>query len=401
MRTRSPRRILLVAVGAALVLPLGVPTPAAAADPVGPEPLPMLLDELVGSGATGALIRLDWPQAGFGLASGHAALDPLTELTLGARFRIGSVTKSFIATVALMQVERGRLRLTDTVAQRLPRLAVPGAAAITLQMLLNHTSGLYDYTDDQTFLARYAADPTAGWAPRELVALAVGHPPTFAPGEGWSYTNTGYVLAGMMIEAATGQNIHRLVRQLIIDPLRLTGTSFPAHGPVIAGDHAHGYLPPAATGGDYLDVSVVAPSLAWTAGAIVSTAYDVRQFYAALLGGRLLPPDRLAEMLTAVQVDPVFSYGLGIISLRTPCGTVWGHGGDIPGYHTMAFNNRTGSRGFVLAMPTDPDQSTGPLYGLTAGVATCEMFTGPDGGAAAAAAVVRATADALRAGRLD
>jgi D-alanyl-D-alanine carboxypeptidase len=241
-------------------------------------------------------------------------------------------------------------------------------------MLLNHTSGLFNYTDDEAFGAHYNADPTSGMAPRRLVAIATAHPPVFAPGAGWSYSNTDYIVAGLVIEAATGRDVHRLVQERIIDPLSLTGTTFPAHDPDLSGYHAHGYLPPSLTAAGYRDVTRIAPSLAWTAGAIASTADDLQRFYAALLGGRLLSPALLAELLTTVPVLPVLSAGLGIFTQRGPCGTVWGHNGGVPGYITFAWNDRSGQRSVVVLMSTEADEALGALLQLTFDTAVCQMF---------------------------
>jgi D-alanyl-D-alanine carboxypeptidase len=335
-----------------------------------------LLDGMVATGATGALARVDDGMSTVRLAAGRARLEPAQAMAPGARFRVGSVTKTFIATVALMQEELGHLSLDDAVEHWLPGL-VPGGDRITLRMLLNHTSGLYNYTDDPDFIAQYLRDPTVGWAPRQLVGLAAAHPPVFAPGTSWSYSNTNYIVAGMLIEKATGQNIHRMVRERIIDPLHLTGTSFPAHDRGIDGFYAHGYLPPSPIDPGYTDVSRAAPSLAWTAGAVISTVDDLRAFYRALLGGRLLHARQLHEMLTTVPVTPLFNYGLGIFSVLTPCGPLWGHDGDIPGYHTMAFSDESGRRGYVLALPTDPGVVTDLLWQTAGGLAGCQALLAP------------------------
>jgi D-alanyl-D-alanine carboxypeptidase len=384
--------MLLVGSVTAAVLPV---TPAAAAPPAVPHIGPPvtravpddgdpvlrgLLDGMVATGASGALARVDDGTGTVRLAAGRARLEPAQAMAPAARFRVGSVTKTFIATVALMQEQLGHLSLDDTVEHWLPGL-VPGGRRITLRMLLNHTSGLYNYTDDRGFVARYQADPTQGWAPRQLVALAAAHRPLFPPGRRWSYSNTNYIVAGMLIEKATGQNIHRMVRERIIDPLHLTGTSFPAHDRGIDGFYAHGYLPPSPRDPDYTDVSRAAPSLAWTAGAVISTVDDLRTFYRALLGGRLLHAAQLHEMLTTVPVTPVFAYGLGIFSVLTPCGLLWGHDGDIPGYHTMAFSDPTGRRGYVLALPTDPGAVTDLLWQTAGGLAGCQALLAPSASA--------------------
>jgi CubicO group peptidase (beta-lactamase class C family) len=156
-----------------------------------------------------------------------------------------------------------------------------------------------------------------------------------------------------MLEAATGEPLERLVRQRIIRPLGLARTSFRT-GPSIAGYHSHGYLPPSLTGAGYVDVTRLSPSIAWAAGGMVSAAGDLRRFYEALLGGQLLRPAQLAQMLTTVPVLPVFGYGLGIYSLRTACGTVWGHDGGIPGYVNVTYNDRSASAVSWSCFPPNP-----------------------------------------------
>ncbi len=382
---RMPKlRALVLSLGAAVLL-LGLLAPpvtagaasaatTGTASAAGANPrLQALLDELVANGASGAVALVDDGTRTWRLASGAAVLDPRIPLRPGARFRIASVTKTFVATVALQLVGERRLRLDDTVERWVPGL-VPNGRAITLRMLLNHTSGLFDFTQDEAFFAQVSADPTRAWSPRELVAIATAHPPTFAPGAGWSYSNTGYVVAGLMLESATGRTVQQLVRGRIIRPLGLGRTSFPQRDPRIPGYHAHGYLPPSLTGGGYVDITRISPSIAWAAGGMVSTVDDVHRFYAALLGGRLLRPGLLAQMRTTVPALPVFGYGLGLLALRGPCGTVWGHSGGFPGYVNVAYNDRSGRRSALVMLPTEPDQSLASLFQLTVDTAVCQMF---------------------------
>src|SRR3954468_497677 len=172
MATTPRLRMLLTALCAALVLPVGLvaPSTAAAAPPTANSTLQALLDELVANGATGVLARVDDGQHTYRLASGAARLEPRQPLTPAARFRVGSITKTFVATVTMQLVGNGTLRLDDTVERWVPGL-VPGGGAITLRMLLNHTSGLFDYPGDEAFLDRLVNQPTVPATPRELVAV--------------------------------------------------------------------------------------------------------------------------------------------------------------------------------------------------------------------------------------
>ena len=145
----------------------------------------------------------------------------------GDSFRIGSLTKTYVATVLLQLAEEGRLSLDDPVARFLPGL-VPGGDKITIRQLLNQTSGLFDYEKDPRVLAPYLAGNLAHrWAPRKLVRIAVSHRPLFTPGTRYSYSNTNYILAGLIVEAATGSTLGRVLDRRLFTPLRLRHTAFP------------------------------------------------------------------------------------------------------------------------------------------------------------------------------
>ncbi len=268
------------------------------------------------------------------------------------RFRVGSITKSFIATVMLQLVGGGKLKLDDSLDRWLPGL-VPDGRSITVRELLQHTSGLYDYVDDSAFRTAVLANPLRVWTPRQLVKIANSHQPLFRPGRRWSYSNTNYILAGLVIQAVTHHTVAAELRERIFHPLALHQTSFPT-GPTIKGLHAHGYL----FYGTPLvrDTAHVSPTGAWAAGAIVSTVNDVAAFYDALLGGRLLRPALLAEMERTVRTSDGDGYGLGLLALRTACGRVFGHDGDFPGYETEAFTSPE------QATATDPVHKLRPIH---------------------------------------
>jgi D-alanyl-D-alanine carboxypeptidase len=168
------------------------------------------------------------------------------------------------------------------------------------------------------------------------------------------------------------------VWQRVVRPLHLHSTFF-ATSARFRGPYAHGYLPPSLTGNGYLDTSSWTPSFTWAAGALVSTAPDVARFYQALLSGRLLSPPLLHEMTTTVAAPGIPQYpnaraGLGIFTAETPCGTVWGHQGDVPGYWNRAFSDRSGSRSAVVLMPTEPDEAIGAAFEAAVATAVCQMF---------------------------
>jgi D-alanyl-D-alanine carboxypeptidase len=168
----------------------------------------------------------------------------------------------------------------------------------------------------------------------------------FPPGTAWSYSNTGYVLAGMIVEAATGRTLGQDLARRIFRPLRLRDTFFPVNRPEIPGPSARGYSLPLGQEQDpLLDFTVYNPSLAWGAGNLVSDLGDLTRFFRALLGGRLLPPRLLAEMRTPVPTGaPGFGYSLGLTVIDTPAGRLVGHDGAIPGFLNIILNTQDGRR---------------------------------------------------------
>ncbi|MFI6848284.1 beta-lactamase family protein [Kitasatospora sp. NBC_00085] len=288
-------------------------------------------------------------------AAGTADLATGAPATAEGRFRIGSVTKTFVATVVLQLVAEYRLGLDDAVERHLPGL-VPGGGQITVRQLLNHTSGLANYTDDPSF--SFEGDPAAlqqwlstgrwrSYTPQELIGIAAKYPPYFAPGRGWHYSNTNYIVAGLLIERLTGRSWGDEVERRIIRPLGLSGTSMPVDSPFVPGPHAHAYYKLAA---GPADITLLNPSMAGSAGAGISTTADLTRFISALLGGRLLGPAELAEMKRTTPLSGPAEYGLALQRTATACGEFWGHGGGIPGYNTLMYGAADGRRQFAASV---------------------------------------------------
>lgn len=281
--------------------------------------------------------------------AGLADLATGEKATQAHRFRIASSTKAFTAAVALQLVAERRLALDAPVEHWLP--GVVGGRPITVRQLLNHTSGLYDPTDEPGFWAPLLADPTFAYRPRDIVAAAVARPLAAPPGTRHTYSNTNYLLAGLLIEAVTGRSAVLQVYQRILVPLHLVHTSFPLTDPRIHGRHLHGY--------DLKrrDITMFSPSYEWTAGALVSTVDDLARFHRALFDGTLLPPDMLAELKKTVPVDDMTDYGLGVERRTVPgpngtTRTVWGNTGGGPGYHSYSMITEDTERQLVLALNT-------------------------------------------------
>ncbi|GIG68375.1 serine hydrolase [Phytomonospora endophytica] len=303
------------------------------------------LDAVVADGSPSAVLEFrDGPRVER-LAGGVAELGRQRPAPVDGRFRIGSVTKTFTSTVALQLVGEGRISLDDSLERWLPG-TVPNGQNITLRQLLNHTSGLYNYTDDVLVTPEQVVrDRYKRWTPQQLVDLATSRDPLFPPGTAWSYSNTNYVLIGLVIERVTGRSLQTEVDRRIVRPLGLRDTEVPArHSVRISGPHAHGYLQ---VNGEPVDITALNVSSSYAVGDIISTTRDLNTFYQALLGGRLLTP----AQLTAMKITAFDSgYGLGLSKVALPCGAeIWGHTGGIPGYLTFSFHQPGTSRYFSLS----------------------------------------------------
>jgi D-alanyl-D-alanine carboxypeptidase len=301
---------------------------------------------LVQAGAPGALVYVRTPTGVRSAAAGLARLTPPLRMRASHRYWVASVTKSFISTVILQLEAEGKLRADDSVERWLPGL-VPNGTSITLRELLNHTSGLFGYSEDKRFREAILASPGRVWTPRELLAVAFSHPALFAPGTNWYYTDTNYILLGLVVEAVTGQKLAGELQSRIFGPLALDATSFPT-GISIDGSFAHGYLGPA---GSLIDMTAIDPSVAWAAGGIVSNARDLTKFYSSLLKGRLLPAAELNDMKTGFPVVGV--YGLGLQLASTKCGRAFGHIGDFPGYRNIVWATSNGRRVATVMINTN------------------------------------------------
>lgn len=339
--------LLAVALLAALAAPAATTAPS--------EPRAALqakLDVLVKDGAPGAILLVRDGDRTLRLTSGLAQRAPRRPMRADDRFRVGSVTKSFVAAVVLELYQEGKLGLRDSVERWLSGL-VPHGDGITIRQLLNHTSGLFNYTEDPRVVAALLRGDANRWEPRELVGLAVEHEPLFEPGTQWSYSNTNYLVLGLVVEAAAGRPLEDELRERVFEPLRLTGTSLDSQ-PQIAGRYAHGYSS-TTRGGRTRDVSRWSPSWAWAAGAVVSTVDDLATFYRGLFQGRLVTPHLIWRMTSTpkVAVGAGYAYGLGLAQTTTPCSKVWGHDGHVPGYLTFALGSLSGRRQVILALNGD------------------------------------------------
>ncbi|MER5351679.1 serine hydrolase domain-containing protein [Kitasatospora sp. NPDC002551] len=353
-----------------------------------PDAVQRQLDALVGQdGAPGALAAVKgWDERTRSYTAGVGDVATGAAVPRDGQVRIGSNTKTFTAVVVLQLVGEGRIELDEPVEKYLPGVVrgdgIDGNA-ITVRRLLQHTSGLPDYT-------RYLGDDVRPYQPRELVDIALRHPADFEPGRGWAYSNTNYVLAGLIVEAVTHRPLAEEIERRVVRHLGLRHTYFPAPGDAtIREAHPHGYYRESA-GGPLIDITDMDPSWAWAAGQLVSTPSDLNRFFAALAGGDLLQPAQLAEMRRTVDAGKPFApgagYGLGLVSTPLSCGGVyWGHGGSIPGYETRGGATEDGRAASITITVQPDDEATARHLEAAVDTALCAMkhdrwFGTPAGG---------------------
>ena len=300
------RRLVFVALAgvAAVAVPAVV---AITRDEDAARPLEAAADEVVAQGVPGVVVRLRTADETSMLARGEASADD--------RFRVGSVTKTFVAALALALADAGRLDLDDPVSLHVPGLLRNGDR-VTVRQLLGHTSGLYDYTQDPVLLR-------GDLAPRELVAIADRQERS----DGYAYSSTNYLALGLVLEAAAGAPLEELLRRHVFRPFGLADTSFEQGR--VSGRYLHGHERSARDGvatGQLRDTDPRTARSAWAAGAAVSNAADLDRFF-----GRLLASDVGRRMQPRGQAR----YGLGLARFETRCGPVVGHTGNLLGSLTV------------------------------------------------------------------
>ncbi|MGW0533947.1 serine hydrolase domain-containing protein [Streptomyces sp. NPDC003032] len=294
--------------------------------------------------------------------SGTAELGTDRPVPRQGYFRMGSNTKTFVSTVVLQLVGEGRIRLDDTVHRWLPGVVEANGndgRRITVRQLLQHTSGLPDYDDslpitDEEEFQKHRFDR---YEPRGLVDLALRNRPLFEPGEGWSYSNTGYILAGMIIEKATGHHWSDEVRTRIIEPLGLRHTFSPGGRTGLPQPHAKAYQQ-FKPGGRLVESTEVNMTWGGSAGDLITTSNDLTRFWQGLLGGKLLERKQMAQMFKTVPAPDeagkvVQEMGLGVFRTRLSCGGgYWGHGGTTLGHLNANGFVDKGKRGVIVMRTT-------------------------------------------------
>jgi len=268
--------------------------------------------------------------------------------------RLGSVTKAFSGAVALRLVQEGKLGLDDTIAERAPGL--PAAwGGVTVRQLLNHTSGLPNFTTSQGFVDDTGADPQGFVSPMHVIDWVRDDPLVFAPGSSYAYSNTDNIVVGLIAEAVSGQSYARLLSQTVFGPAGLRATSFPSVV-TLPRPFLHGY--DVAPGKKPEDLSTaVSPSWAWASGAAVSTPAELNLFVRDYLGRRFFGAAQQRQQLRFVPGGASSppgpgrnAAGLAIFRYQTRCGTVYGHTGDFFGYAQFAAATADGKRALTTSL---------------------------------------------------
>ena len=293
-------------------------------------------------GATVGVVLADGES--FGLAVGYSDRDAKTAMKPTDRMLAGSVGKTFALATALQLVKEGKIGLDDKIEKYFGKEPwfdrLPNSRSITIRQLMNHTSGLVRYEFKETFTKDLTANPMKVWTPEERLAYLFGEKAAFEPGKGWDYSDTNYIVLGMIIEKVTGKKFFGEANRRLIKPLKLSDT-IPQEGPVMKGV-VQGYAGPNNPfGGKDAMIEngkfVVNPQLEWTGGGYASTAVDLARWAKMMYEGKAFDPSLIPQMLDGVSAPMLgreTKYGLGVIIRKTDAGTSYGHSGFFPGYVT-------------------------------------------------------------------
>ncbi|PEJ07692.1 serine hydrolase domain-containing protein [Bacillus wiedmannii] len=286
----------------------------------------------------GVIVTVKNGETSWAYASGEGNIERNHKVDADSAFRIGSTTKTFVATVVLQLAGEKKLSLDDTVEKWLPGL-IKGkgydGSKITIRQLLNHTSGIADYLTPD-LKEKLIENPSENYTAEQLISCAL----QLEPVKGWSYSNTNMVIIGLIIQKVTGESYAEQIQKRIINHLSLKETVLPGSSMDIPKKNARGYLN---KGDKLVDITLFNPSFANASGEMISTGEDMTTFFRALLGGKLLTPEMQKEMVTHTVDTPLGKYGLGIHVTKLPDGTeVWGHGGGIPGFTNFAGGTKNG-----------------------------------------------------------
>jgi D-alanyl-D-alanine carboxypeptidase len=330
-----------------------------------PPPNDKLLTEAIAGlpteEATGALVRVTGSAGEWHGTSGVYDIEKGGAVRPDGRFRIGSITKTFTAVLVLQLAQQRRIDLDQPVQRYLPGVLPATYPPIPVRTLLDHTSGLpaidIPESKDPQWIVDHRFDK---WTPQQVLATATRHDMSFQPTEKQMYGNTGFIVAGMLVEKITGQSYADAVRDRIARPLHLTQTYYPGDDPRLPNPTAHGYF---AVHGKLVDMTAMNQSISWAAGGMISTTEEVERFMTALFRGKLLCKEMTHRLFTVPKVKQVngkaAEYSQGLQTATVNGVTVWGKTGTRYGYTNGMFATRDLERKLVYTVNTTDKSAVG------------------------------------------
>ena len=329
--------------------------------------LDSIVEEQELPGATAAIVLADGQL--ISLAAGLADKELKMAMPLGAQMLLGSVGKIFVSAVALQLVDEGRIKLSDKVSQYFNGVdwydQMPNAKDLTIKSLLNHTSGIPRYVFSPAFTAAIEKDPMRTWTPAECLAVIASEAPKHPVGQGWGYSDTNYLLLGLVIEKVTNSTYYAQLEKRIISTYHLRSTypstqrELPGLTQGYIGENNFFNLPKKVVSGGLYAMN---PQFEWTGGGLVTNVEDLAYFIKWLHTGKILKPATYKELIQAVdfrsgQVAKT-GYGLGTFVWSNATGPSFGHAGVMPGYFTHVEFAKNG--GYAVAIQVNTDQSGVP-----------------------------------------
>ncbi|MBP2322003.1 D-alanyl-D-alanine carboxypeptidase [Kibdelosporangium banguiense] len=347
------RKTIIATMTAAAVALTAIPANAATVPPVNEDALKAAISGLPSPDTTGALVRITGSGGQWSGVSGVSDITTNAPVNPNGSFRIGSVTKVFTAVLVLRLAQERKIDLNQPVQRYLPGVLPADYPPIPVYTLLDHTSGLPHIDIPEMADPQWVSDHRFdSWSPSQVLATATKHPHEFTPGSAQKYSNTSYIVAGLLVEKVTGHSYARAVRERITDPLGLCHTYYPGNDPRLPNPAARGYV---TVNGKLVDMTEMNQSIPWAAGGIISTAEELDKFITALLGGRLLGPAMMDRLFTVPNVETVnnggpamYSQGLQTITLNGV--TMWGKTGSRYGYSSGVFATRDLARKAVYSV---------------------------------------------------
>ena len=349
----------LLATGCASTPPVAAPTATSAAGDISTTLQAVLDDTRTEGGFPGVIARVITPDWTWDGASGTTGASTPVAPAPNDKARIGSVTKTMTATVLLQLVDEGLLSLDDTVSKYIA--GIPNGDVATLRQVADMTSGIPSYSLNEQWQKTYFENPNAVWNSDQLVDAARSMPPSFAPGDGWEYSNTNFMLLGVIFEQVLDKPVAEIFEERIFEPLGMNDTSFPAGSSELTEPHLFGITEQGQPDGVTTDATFWSPSFAFTAGEVISTIDDLEKWAHALFTGEgVLSPEmqqlRRDSILRSPEPNNANSgYGIGWGDKDN----WWGHTGEIPGFNTAIYHNYDTDTTVLIIVNSDIAMASG------------------------------------------